>query len=135
MGTLNSPSRVVNNSMPSQHRILRCINFGIGESSPYLFLNMSNLYLVKFEAWWILNEQAFYCFIILFYLKVNLDLEKTNQLGKSSPIFIFTAVNLDPIVIEKRWTDGESWPNYFDEKVNRGEDLRWVGSRCSLMHA
>ena len=39
----------------------------------------------------------FYCF----YLKVNLDLEKTNQLGESSPNFIFAAVNLDPIVIEK----------------------------------
>ena len=65
------------------------------------------------------------------YLKVNLDLEKTNQLGESSPNFIFAAVNLDSIVIEKkvnrvnldltiwlkRWTD-------------RGKDLRWVGSRC-----
>ena len=36
------------------------------------------------------------------YLKVNLDLEKTNQLGESSPNFIFAVVNLDPIVIEKR---------------------------------
>ena len=41
----------------------------------------------------------FYCFL---YLKVNLDLEKTNQLGESSPNFIFTAVNLDPIDIEER---------------------------------
>ena len=41
----------------------------------------------------------FYYFV---YLKVNLDLEKENQLGESSPNFIFTAVNLDPIVIEKR---------------------------------
>ena len=55
------------------------------------------------------------------YLKVNLDLEKTNQLGESSHNFIFTVVNLDPIVL-KRWTDGESWPNDFVEKVNRGED-------------
>ena len=44
-------------------------------------------------------------------------------------------MNLGPIVIEKRWTDGESWPNDFVEKVNRGEDLRWVGSRCPLTHA
>ena len=36
------------------------------------------------------------------YSKVNLDLEKTNQLGESSPNFIFAEVNLDPIVIEKR---------------------------------
>ena len=35
------------------------------------------------------------------YLKVNLDLEKTNQLGESSPKYIFVVVNLDPIVIEK----------------------------------
>ena len=26
-------------------------------------------------------------------------------------------------------------PNDFVEKVNRGEDLRWVGSRCPLMRA
>ena len=26
-------------------------------------------------------------------------------------------------------------PNDFDEKVNRGEDLRWVGSRCPLTRA
>ena len=43
----------------------------------------------------------FYYFV---YLKVNLDLEKTNQLGESSPNFIFVAVNIDPIVIEKRST-------------------------------
>ena len=45
-------------------------------------------------------------------------------------------MNLDPTVIEKgEKGDGESWPNNFVEKVNRGEDLRWVGSRCPLMHA
>ena len=44
-------------------------------------------------------------------------------------------MNLDPIVLEKRWNDGESWPNDFVEKVNRGEDLRSVGSRCPLTHA
>ena len=57
---------------------------------------------------------------------MNLDLEKTNQLGEFLPNFIFAAVNPDPIVIEKRWTNGKSWPNDFVEKVNRGEDLRWV---------
>ena len=40
----------------------------------------------------------FYYFL---YLKVNLDLEKTNQFGESSPNFIFATVNLDPILIEK----------------------------------
>ena len=34
------------------------------------------------------------------------------------------AVNLDPIVLEKRLTDGKSWPNVFVEKLNRGEDLK-----------
>ena len=78
------------------------------------------------------------CVLLFYYflsLKVNLDLEKTNQLGESSPNFIFAVVNLDPIILEKRWIDGESWPNDFVEKVNRGEDLRWVGSTCPLMHA
>ena len=28
---------IVKDSTPSRHRILRCINFGIGESSPNLF--------------------------------------------------------------------------------------------------
>ena len=36
------------------------------------------------------------------YLKMNLDLEKTNQLGEFSPNFIFAVVNLDPIILEKR---------------------------------
>ena len=49
-GYLELPSRVVKDSVPSQHRILRCINFGIGESSPNLVLDMMNLYLEKFEA-------------------------------------------------------------------------------------
>ena len=86
---------------------------------------MLNLYKVKFESRWILNKQAF--FVLLFqvvYLKVN-NLEKSNQLGESSPNFIFATVNLDPIVIEKKWTDDESWPNDFVEQVNKGEDLRW----------
>ena len=60
----------------------------------------------------------FYYFV---YLKVNLDLEKTRYLGESSPNFIFAAVYLDPIVLEKRWTDGESSPNVFIEKGER----RW----------
>ena len=46
-----------------------------------------------------------------------------NQHSESSLNFIFEVVNLDPIVLEKRWTDDESWPNDFDEKMNRG-DLR-----------
>ena len=54
---------------------------------------------------------------------MNLHLEKTNQLGESSPNFIFAVVNLDPIILEKRWIDGESWPNDSVEKVTRGERL------------
>ena len=67
---------------------------------------MVNLYQVQFKAQWILNQRAFYCFIF-FFLKVNLDPEKANQLGESSPKFIFAVVNPDPIVKEKRWTDGD----------------------------
>ena len=53
----------------------------------------------------------------------------------NEPNFIFAVVNLDPIVLEKRWTDDESWPNDFVEKVNRDEDLRWVGSRYPFTRA
>ena len=56
-------------------------------------------------------------FVLLFYFKVNFDLEKTNQTSESSPNFIFAVVNLYQIVLEKRWTDGKSWPKGFDEKV------------------
>ena len=79
-----------------------------------------------------LERTCFLLFYYFLYFKVNLDLEKTNQLGESSPNFIFAVVNFDPIIFEKRWIDGESWPNDFVEKVNRSEDLRWVGSRCLL---
>ena len=44
---------------------------------------------------------CFIVFLLFSYLKVDLDQEKTNQLGESSPNFIFAAVNLHPIVIEK----------------------------------
>ena len=55
---------------------------------------------------------------------VNLDLENKNQLGEYSINFIF--LNLYPIVLEKRWTDGESGSNDFNEKVKGGEDLKVV---------
>ena len=51
-GTLNSPSsRVVKNSTSSRSRVLRYINFGIGESWLILFLDLVNLHLIIFEAW------------------------------------------------------------------------------------
>ena len=118
-------------------------------------VSTSNLEVYKFRDWWILTYFIFgpdesspnniwskvnlerMCGLLFYFLyfKVNLDLEKTNQLGESSPNSIFAVVNLDPIILEKRWIDGESWPNDFVEKVNRGEDLRWVGSRCPSMRA
>ena len=119
-------------------------------------ISTSNLEVYKFRDWWILTYFIFghsesspdnilsmvnlerTCVLLFYYflcLKVNLDLEKTNQLGESWPNFIFAVVNLDPIILEKRWIDGESWTNDFVEKVNRGEDLRWVGSWCPLMRA
>ena len=45
------------------------------------------------------------CVLLFYYflcLKVNLDLEITNQLGESSPNFILAVVNLDPFILEKR---------------------------------
>ena len=116
----------------------------------------SNLEVYKFRDWWILTYFIFghgesslnniwsmvnlerMCVLLFYYflcLEANLDLEKTNQLGESSLNFIFAGLNLDPSILEKRWIDGESWPNNFFEKVNRGEDLRWVGSRCPLTRA
>ena len=48
-------------------RILRCINFRKGESSPNNFLNVVvNLYLIKSFKRRILNERTFYSFILLF---------------------------------------------------------------------
>ena len=119
-------------------------------------ISTSNIEVYKFRDWWILTYFIFWhdesspnniwsmvnlertCVLLFYYflcLKVNLALEKTNQLGESSPNFIFAVVNLDTIILEKRWIDGESWPNDFVEKVNRGGDLRWVGSRCPLTRA
>ena len=125
MGTWTSPpqgsSKIVSTSNLEVYKfwywwILTYFIFGHGESSPNNIWSMVNL------------EQT--CVLLFYYflcLKVNLDLEKTNQLGESSPNFTFAVVNLDPIILEKRWIDGESWPNDFVEKVNRGEDLRWLG--------
>ena len=119
-------------------------------------VSTSNLEVYKFRDWWIFTYFIFghgksssnniwsmvnlerTCVLLFYYflcLKVNLDLQKSNQLGESSPNLIFAVVNLDPIILVKRWIDGESWPNDFVEKVNRGEDLRWVGSRCPLTRA
>ena len=119
-------------------------------------ISTSNLEVYKFRDWWILTYFIFghgesslnniwsmvnlerTCIFLFYYflcLNVNLDLEKTNQLGESSPNFIFAVVNPHLIILETRWIDGESWPNEFVEKVNRGEDLRWVGSRCLLTRA
>ena len=119
-------------------------------------VSTSNLEVYQFRDWWMLTYFIFAlgesslnnvwsmvnlertCVLLFYYflcLKANLGLEKTNQLGESSPNFIFAVVNLDSIILEKRWIDGESWPNNFIEKVNWGEDLRWVGSRCPLTHA
>ena len=70
MGILNAPSsRIVNDLTPSWRRILRYINFGIGESWPISIQDMVNLDLIIFEARWILNERAFYYFIIFFVWK------------------------------------------------------------------
>ena len=95
MGILNSPSsRIVKDSTPSRRRILRYINFifGHGESSPNNIWSMANL--------------EWTCILLFYYflcLKVNLDLEKKQiSLVNLHPTFFFTAVNLDPLVKEKK---------------------------------
>ena len=102
MGILNSPSsRVVtrfdaistSNLEVYKFRdwwIFTYFIFGHGESSPNNIWSMVNL-----ERTCVL---LFYYFL---YFKVNLALEKTNQLGESSSKFIFALVNLDPIILEK----------------------------------
>ena len=97
--------------------------FGYGESSPNNIWSMVNL-----ERTCVL---LFYYFL---YFKVDLDLEQIS-LVNLHPTLFFAVVNLDPIIFEMRWINGESWPNDFDEKMNRGEDLRWVGSRSPLTRA
>ena len=108
-------------------------------------ISTSNFEVYKFRDWWILTyfifglgecspndiwstvnlERTSFCRFLC--LKVNLDLEKTNQLGESSPNFIFLHLNLD---LEKKnksawwiftqlyFRGGESWPNYFGKEVN-----------------
>ena len=146
-----NPDNQLPNAAVNGHLEFTLLKGFVKDSTP-----VSNLEVYKFRDWWILTYFIFglgesspnniwstvnleRTFVLLFYhflcLKMNLDLEKTNQLGESSPNCIFMVVNLDPIILEKRWIDGESWPNDSVEKVNRGEDLRWVGSRCPLMHA
>ena len=69
MSNLNSPSRVVKDSTPFRRQILRCINFETGEYSPSLFLDVVNLYLIKFREQRIFNERMFYSFITFFIWK------------------------------------------------------------------
>ena len=126
MGTLNSPSsRIVKDLTPSRRRILRCINFDICESSSNLFLKHGESLPSKIRSTVNLERTGvFFLFYYFIYLKVNLDLEKTNQLGESSLNLIFAAVNLDPFfyrkkgelmanldltILLKRWTEVKTW--------------------------
>ena len=52
-------------------------------------------------------EQTCVLFYYFLCLEANRDLEKTNQLGESSPNLIFTVVNLDPII----WKRGKLMVN------------------------
>ena len=105
-------------------RILTYFIFGHGESS------LNNIWsMVNFER----------TCILLFYYFLCLKSESWPRKNKSA------LVNLHPTLFSwwwiltqlfwKKWIDGESWPDNFVEKVNRGEDLRWVGLRCHLMCA
>ena len=131
MGTLNLPSsRVVKDSTPSRRRILRGINYGIGESSPNLFSNMMNLYLVKFEARWILNERAFYYFITLFIsIVVRNRLPESSCESQRENHAVVVPLIVSPVLPESgswarrkksawwiftrlNFRGGESWPNW-----------------------
>ena len=124
MANLNSPSsRVVKDSTPFRRRILRCKNFGKGESWPSLFLDVVNLYLIKFRHRWILNERTFYSFIILFIWKwiltsnkwislVNLYLTLFSRWWILPQLFWKRGemmVNLDLTILLKRWTEVKTW--------------------------
>ena len=140
MGTLNSPSsRIVKDLTPSRCRILRYINFGIGASKPILFLDMVNLHLIIFEAWhgeswtnlrFISLLYSLFLSLFLYFLCANFVLlfslfdseswprQKQISLVNLHPtLFLRCVVNLDPIILEKRWIDGESWPNNFVTEV------------------
>ena len=111
---LNTPSsRVLKDSMPLQCWIIRCINFGICESSTNLFLLKVKLYFNIFEAWWILNEHVFCCFITLFNWKQVLTQKK-----KQSAWWILTQLDFCCLILTQ----------WFCWKVNRDENLR-VGLR------
>ena len=85
---------------------------------------MVNLQLIIFEAGGSWTNVPF--IVLLFSLFESESwLRKNYQLGESSYNFIFTVVNLDPIILEKRWIDGESWPNDFVEKVNSLKTWGW----------
>ena len=137
MANLNSPSsRVVKDSTPFRRRILRCINFGNGESSPSLFLDVVNLYLIKFKKRWILNKRAFYSFIIFFIWKwiliytkwisvVNLHLTLFSWWWILNQLFWKRGelmVNLDLKILLKRWTEVKTWGGWvqdaFDACIN-----------------
>ena len=115
-----------------------------------------NLEVYEFQDWWIfiyfifehdesspnniwsmvnLERTCVLSFYYFLYLEVNLDLEKNKSAWWIFTQLYFALVNLDPTILEKKSIDGESWPNNFVEKVNRGEDVRWVGSKCPLTRA
>ena len=71
------------------------------------------------------SRNMFHCFIILFIWRWILTLKKTNQLGESSPNFIFREVNFDCIVLEKkRWAVGESFTLIYRIWIKKDES-RW----------
>ena len=133
MGTLNSlSSRVVKDSTPSRRRILRYIIFGIGESSPILFLDMMNLHLITFEAWWFLNERALYRFIIFFFFKWILTWKKRISLVNLHPTLFLRwwilaqlfwkwgelMMKPDLTILLKRWRKVKTWGG-FDACINK----------------
>ena len=123
MSILNSPSsRVVKDSTPSQHWILRYINFGVGESWPNLLLDMVNIHLIVFEAWWNLNERMFYCSIIVFIWKSPWP--RKNK----SPWWIFTQLYFrgSESWLQLFWKRGAWWWILTHRFCWKGELQRWI---------
>ena len=101
--------------------ILTYFIFGHGESS------------LIFEAWWILNERAFYCFIIFFIWKRILTYKKQISLVNLHPTlflrwWILTQlfwkrgelmVNPDLMILSKRWIEVKTWGGWVQDALWR----------------
>ena len=83
-------------------------------------------------AWWHFFSVFLHFCNKLYFQTIFDGLQNIDQVEERLALIYFMQPS---IVIEKSWTDGQFWPNDIVEKVNRVEDLRWLGSRCPLTRA